>query len=47
MRTRHARDAGELEYEMTLRAKELGHMNQLRTTGQAHPHVLEFTTYPA
>jgi putative Mg2+ transporter-C (MgtC) family protein len=46
LRTRFARSAGEFEYEMTLRAKDLVHLNQLRATWQAHPHVLEFTTQP-
>ena len=46
LRTRFARGVGEFEYEMTLRAKDLKHMKQLRATWQAHPHVLGFTTQP-
>ena len=46
LRTRYARGAGEFEYEMTLRAKDLKLVDQLRATWQAHPHVLEFATQP-
>ena len=44
LRTRYARGTGEFEYEMTLRAKDLKLVDQLRATWQAHPHVLEFAT---
>jgi putative Mg2+ transporter-C (MgtC) family protein len=46
LRTRYARGTGEFEYEMTLRAKDLKLVDQLRATWQAHPHVLEFATQP-
>jgi putative Mg2+ transporter-C (MgtC) family protein len=46
LRTRYAREAGEFEYEMTLRAKDLLNLNQLRASWKAHPHVLEFTMQP-
>jgi putative Mg2+ transporter-C (MgtC) family protein len=46
LRTRYARATGEFEYEMTLRAKDLKLVDQLRATWQAHPHVLEFATQP-
>ena len=46
LRTRYAREAGEFEYEMTLRAKDLLNLNRLRASWKAHPHVLEFTMQP-